>query len=314
MGFDVGKLLHKPITLKRSEPSPMQVRTRLTPSGWGFFGLIFCSFLLAVNFSNNLIFAMAFLLVSIALVGWLHTRVNISGLDLSDWKCGPVFAGQDAVYRLTVENRKKEDRIGLRTASSEGAGAKEIHLAENERTEMVLKRKAPSRGRLRAIPADIRSCFPMGIFQVRMGTRPMPDCLVYPEPAGDQPIPDRSSSRQAHLASESGTYRDTRRYAPGDPLSRIDWKAMARFDELYTKEFDGARGRPALWLRWEDVRAAGTERKLSQLCRWILDAHKQNREYGLEIPGAVIEPSSGEVHRFACLTALALYGEPENKS
>jgi uncharacterized protein (DUF58 family) len=89
---------------------------------------------------------------------------------------------------------------------------------------------------------------------------------------------------------------------------------MARFDELYTKEFDGARGRPALWLRWEDVRAAGTERKLSQLCRWILDAHKQNREYGLEIPGAVIEPSSGEVHRFACLTALALYGEPENKS
>ena len=102
-----------------------------------------------------------------------------------------------------------------------------------------------------------------------------------------------------------------RRYTPGDPLSRIHWKALARFDELYTKEFDGAQGQPALWLRWDDVKAAGIEEKLSQLCRWIVEAHAQNREYGLEIPGTKIDPADGESHQQSCLVALALYEENE---
>ena len=91
-------------------------------------------------------------------------------------------------------------------------------------------------------------------------------------------------------------------------MSRIDWRAMARFDELYTKQFDGARGKPALWFSPDDVRVQGLEEKLSQLCRWILDAKKQNREYGLRLSGVSIGPGSDENHFRECLSALALYG------
>jgi uncharacterized protein (DUF58 family) len=307
----IADLLKQPLSLQALKAGPGKVRTRLTPAGWGFIGLILCGFLMAVNFSNNLIFAMTALLVSIALVGWYHTRVNLSGLAVADWRTDPVFAGQKAIWRLTVENRRPHGRHGLRAVSAGGAGTGEKHLNGGEQGEMTLQRQAAARGLIKPAPAHVGSCFPLGICEARLITRDLPECLVYPRPEGSQPIPDQAAGQQAHLLSESGTYTDMRRYAPGDPLSRISWKAFARFDELYTREFDGAQGRPALWLRWDDVRAGGTEQKLSQLCRWVLDAHSQNREYGLELPGTKIDPAGEETHLRRCLQALALYGETE---
>ena len=307
-------LLKIPISLQGLKPGHGSVRTRLTPAGWGFVGLILCGFLMAVNFSNNLIFAMTVLLVSIALVGWYHTRVNVSGLVCADWRTTPVFAGQQALYRLTVENRKEQGRHGLRAFSAGAAEAGEKHLAGGEQGEMALHNPAVSRGLIKPAPATIRSSFPLGIFEARMVTKGLPEGLVYPQPAGEEPLPAQASGRQAHLLRESGNYTDMRRYAPGDPQSRISWKAFARFDELYTKEFDGAQGQPALWLRWDEVRASGVEQKLSQLCRWVIDAHGQNREYGLELPGTKIAPAGEETHLRSCLQALALYGEAEQES
>ncbi len=307
-------LLKQPFSLKSFRPGPGRVRMRLTPSGWGFMGLILCGLLMAVNFSNNLIFAMTALLLSIALVGWYHTRVNLSCLSLADWRVAPVFAGQKAIWRLTVENGKQRGRYGIRACSSGAETDREQYLGAGGQTEITLRRQVVARGLIKPCPADLRSCFPLGIFEARLGTKDLPECLAYPKPAGDQPVPEQTAGRQAHLLNESGAYTGMRRYAPGDTLSRISWKAYARFDELYTKEFDGAQGRPALWLRWSDVRASGVEQKLSQLCRWMLDVHGQNREYGLELPGMKIEPAGEESHLRHCLQALALYGETERTS
>lgn len=290
-------------------PRAGTVRTRLTPSGWGFFGLILTGFLLSVNFSNNLIFSMTFLLTSIAMVGWYYTRINVSGLVFRDWRVQPVFAGQKARYSLQLDNLASRDRHGIAPLASKAVMGNEIHIGKNSQAELVVYRKTKDRGLLGAVRGEFRSCFPLGILQTRMVTGSLPECLVYPAPLGEQPLPDKASGKQAHLQSESGTYTDMRRYAPGDPLSRISWKALARTGELYTKQFDGAQGQPALWLRFDDVLAAGVEQKLSQLCRWILEVRKQNREFGLELPGVVIEPDDTESHMRRCLTALSLYGK-----
>ncbi|MFQ3270728.1 MAG: hypothetical protein ACI9A1_001045 [Lentimonas sp.] len=314
MKGSVQKIRGTGLSFKRSDSPLMQVRMRITSSGCGFFGLISCSFLMSVNFSNNLIFAMTFLLAGIAMVGWYHTRSNVNGLIVADWRSASVFAGQDAVYRLSVENCSKRNRHGLLATSEGSVDAVEQHLVGGEQRELTVKRAASRRGRLASVPTHIRSCFPLGIFQARMFAGQLPECLVYPAPVGEQPLSDRPVGREAHLVSESGTFTDMRRYAPGDPMSHINWKAMARFDELYTKEFDGGEGRPALWLRWDDVRAHEIEQKLSQLCLWVLEAHKQNREYGLEISGQEIEPANDESHLQCCLRALALYGEGESEA
>lgn len=309
----IKKRLREPVSLKNKEPARMKVSMHLTSSGLGFFFLILCGFLMSVNFSNNLIFAMTFLLVSIALVGWYHTRINVAGLILADWKAAPVFAGQMARYEMGVENKKQRERHGLQLNHKKNGHGKEAHLAGQERQEMVLERSAPKRGILPSVHSSICSSFPLGIFQAKMFAGSLPECLIYPTPSGGQVLPEQKTGSQAHLRAESGTYKDLRRYSPGDPLSRISWKAFAKFDELYTKEFDGAQGQPAMWLRWDDVKHPQVEQKLSQLCKWVLQAHTKKREYGLEVKGTRIEPAEGQAHLEECLSALALFGLTEQE-
>jgi uncharacterized protein (DUF58 family) len=50
------------------------------------------------------------------------------------------------------------------------------------------------------------------------------------------------------------------------------------------------------------------EQRLSHLCYWALEFDRQEEEYGLRLPGVVIEPGMGERHRDQVLQALALYG------
>ncbi len=309
------RLLEMRIPLDRPfRPERGRVMTRITPAGWGFGLLVLCGFLMSVNFSNNLIFAMTFLLVSIAMVGWYDTRANVSGLICGDWRAEPAFAGQRVRCSLRVDNPSKRTRHGLLPFSPQADRAEAVHLDGHAQAELVLYRRTTRRGLLEPAAADLRSAFPLGTTRTRMITGRLPACLVWPEPSGDQPLPDQASGRQAHLRSESGSYTDMRRYAPGDPLSRISWKAFARTGELYTKQFDGAQGLPALWLRWDDVRAPGVEQKLSQLCRWILDVRKQNREFGLELPDVSVEPAGDETHVRRCLEILALYRGAEKAS
>jgi uncharacterized protein (DUF58 family) len=51
----------------------------------------------------------------------------------------------------------------------------------------------------------------------------------------------------------------------------------------------------------------GTEQRLSHLCYWALEYDGSNTEYGLRLPGVLIEPDSGERHRDQVLQALALF-------
>ena len=54
--------------------------------------------------------------------------------------------------------------------------------------------------------------------------------------------------------------------------------------------------------------ALGTEERLEQLARWVVDAETSGDRYGLELPGVHIAPDRGTDHRHKCLAALAVYG------
>lgn len=291
-----------------------RVQMDITPAGWGFALLILCSFLLSINFSNNLIFAMTFLLTGIAVIGAYATRGNVRGLTLAEWQAQPVFAGQEALYRVRVENRSKRDRWALAVAGRGLTCKEEIALAAGRSAELTLRRKAVRRGLLPARTVLLRSAFPLGLFEARLSAGTLPELIVYPQPAGEQPLPGQERNQSAHRLREAGAYTDLRRYGAGDPLSRISWRAYARFDQLFTKEFDGGQGQEALWLRWEDVRADDAEARLSQLCRWALDCQRAGREYGLALPGQRIEPGREETHLRHCLRTLALFGQEEAQS
>lgn len=313
-GTSLGTLLRLRISTDFLKSRPKSLRIRPTPAGFGFLLMVLCGFLLSVNFSNNLIFVMTFLLVSIALVSWYHTWWNLKGLVLFDWRAEPVFAGQPLIFTARVDNRGGRFHHGLRAQAGKFGQGEEQHFGGEGSIDMQLRLTGLERGISPRARVVVASRFPLGLFEGRLRTEDLPPCLVYPHPRGNQPLPEEMGGRQAHRQQESGTYTDMRRYSPGDPLTRISWRAFARFDELYTKEFDGAQGLPALWLTWDGVRAAGIEDKLGQLCRWVVEARKQNREYGMRLPGAVVQPAGDEGHYRRCLEMLATYGLEEARS
>ena len=61
-----------------------------------------------------------------------------------------------------------------------------------------------------------------------------------------------------------------------------------------------------MWLSWEQT-DGDTERRLSQLCHWALEAESGSNEYGLSLPGKDIAPGRGKQHLETVLSALALY-------
>jgi uncharacterized protein (DUF58 family) len=97
-----------------------------------------------------------------------------------------------------------------------------------------------------------------------------------------------------------------RPYRPGDSPRHLFWKAVAREQPLLAKQFGGDRT-DELWLDWRDLEFLDTEARLSQLCRWVLDADQNWQWYGMRLPGVEIAVASGDAHKQRCLEALARF-------
>jgi uncharacterized protein (DUF58 family) len=135
------------------------------------------------------------------------------------------------------------------------------------------------------------------------------ECLVYPVPAMKAPympsITEQSGEDQADgIGLED--FAGLRKFHSGDSWRRISWKAAARLDELYSKEFTG--GQPERqWIDWHSLDEPSLEVRLSMMVRLVLDAQQAGRHYGMRLPTVEMPPSNGMDHQHRCLKALALY-------
>jgi uncharacterized protein (DUF58 family) len=279
-------------------------------------GLIFALFLLAmllgaINYDRSLAFILTFLLASLGMVGMLHTYRNLARLRLAPGQCQPVFAGQVAHFIISVQNPGSIPRYSLQFQRSPGSRSVALDMPPHSQAHAELAVATERRGRCQLGRVTLSSRFPLGLFRSWCYLDPAMQCLVYPQPLGNMPLPPVSGAAVAghrHMLDSSDDYRGLRPAIPQDPPGHIHWKAAARDQGIYSKQFGGTP-QGDLWLRWQQVNALPTEAALSQLCQWVLQAEQLGLKYGLELPGRRLELNSGPGHRHACLTALALYGE-----
>lgn len=280
----------------------------LRPTAEGAFWLLAVLALLAtaVNYGNNLIFALAFLLLALWLQsGWQCHRL----LGRVDWRpnaATPVFAGE--ALRLDGRLRGSVPHAAQAAiATRRRRGADSAFDAAGEATPTLLL-PTGLRGEWRIDDLALVSRWPLGLWQAR---RPLPAvrALVYPQPAGDLPLPG-GNPRVAHRQAATDDFQGLSAYAPGDSPRRINWRVFGRRDELAVNRFDGESGGEALWLEWDLAHGDG-ETRLAQLAAWVLAADHAGREYGLRLPGQTLPPARGRPQRDKCLTLLALFN-PES--
>ena len=277
-------------------------------------GLIFAAVLLliltgSINYNLSLGFILTFLLAALLVNGMLHTFRNLANLRVSGGRARPVYAGDTARFMVNLENRADAERysIGL---THDRRSSEFVDVPGRATVAVHAGIPAPRRGVLRPGRLTLFTRFPLGLYYAWAYLELDMHCIVYPRPAPPGlPLPAATTSAGEGSVRGKGQedFAGLRQYHRGDSPRHVAWKVAARDQGLFTKQFAG-RADTELWLEWaHPPRQLGIEEKLSQLARWVLDAHASGLSFGLRLPGKTVAIGTGDLQRDECLEALALW-------
>lgn len=295
----------------------MQWRISPTAAGFGYLIMLIVLMLVAVNYSNNLIFTLCFLLSAVMLLSvWMSIR-NLHGFSASQVRVKPVHAGQPLEYQIALGEHSGQHHLYLtlrpsdksKTQKAKAGSEPFYHLRSGPPYEWTYQQPTEQRGSYRSQALKVDTVWPLGIFRVSRPLIDLPDTLVYPHAQNCAPVPENISGQAAHAQQESEELSGLREYQPGDNLRRIHWRAASKGQPLQVKEFDGAEGDPSIWLNWQDLSTLEYEARIRTLCHRILECQQHGQEFGLKLPGIEIAPERGSHHIHRCLKALALMPE-----
>ena len=285
-------------------------RVYILPTRFGIaFGFLVVAMLLgSLNYGASLGFALTFLLGGLALVVMHHCHNNLLGTQLKFAGAKPVFAGEVANFRFVLRNSARAPRFDL-LLKTDAAATVPADLPPGESRTVGLPIKAPERGLLQLNRFGISTRFPGRLFQAWSWVHTPANCLVYPRPAETgRPMPaETAHGSHGRLPVDDADFIGLKQAEATEPPRRLAWKAYARSGELLAKQFSGASAQPRVF-DWNDVADLDTEARLSQLARWCIDSAKQQRSFGLRLPGSTQALGSGDRHLHKCLATLALYG------
>lgn len=279
-----------------------------TRRGLAFASLLLLMLIGSMNYDNSLAYLMTFFLASIWVVSILHTYRNLIGLNISIGAVEPVFAGQSAPLRVLVNSFDRVPRYAVEVGLGSSPPARcDVQAGETAQARVGIPTR--QRGRFALPVFTISTRYPLGLFRAWSPIHVRAQHLVYPTPALQAPLPGEHSDEQRGRGDRgqgADDFAGLRVYRSGDSWRHVHWKAVAREQDLLTKQFGGDQVEE-LWLDWNDVAELDHEQRLSVLARWVLDAEKAGAEYGLRLPNVSVALGRGNDHRARCLAQLALF-------
>ena len=285
-------------------------RVYILPTGIGlvFALMTFAMLMGSMNYNNNLSFILSFLLASLGLVSMHQCQRNLVGLDISFAGVEPVFAGQAAEFRIAVSNQSRNYRYNLHVYDRKLKS--DIHnIGPGESKIFLLEIPTESRGYVRLPRFGIRTLFPFELFRAWAWLHMDLSGLVYPHPADEAPEPPPTQAAHGHRQHDARGEEDfagLRDFHEGDSPRHVAWKAFARTGDMLSKQFSGA-DTSSQWFDFDTIQDRDTEKRLSVLAQWIIEAERNGQDYGLRIAGTEFPPTHGSAQRHACLKHLATF-------
>jgi len=293
-----------------------QKRVFIFPSRTGFFflGCVLVMLMTAVNYENNMGFALTFLLVTLFIIAILHTFANLSGLTIRAQRAQATFPGHQTEFALSLSRAKRRDHYGLRLQWPNST-EELVNLDQSDTIQVHLHAPVGQRGWYSPGRLLLETTYPLGLLRCWTSVDLDLYAMVYPQPLACPELEGLQSDQPDGAAvpvTGSDDFYGFRDYRAGDSLRQIHWKGLAKGQPAQSKRY-GAYAARSVWLDWDAFVGIGVEQRLSHLCYLALKFHERNQEYGLRIPGQVIKPDVGEKHQEAVLAALALYGVEEKR-
>jgi len=291
-----------------------------------FFFILGAMFLASINYQSNAAWLMVFVVFTTGGMSALHAWRNVSPAVITVADPPLIEAGDRARLALTVAATAARDLEALVIELPNDQVPDDILDVTVNKRELhrLLVLHVPSLGSVRAelmLPAFTRGVhlmsalwvstqYPLGLWRAVRRVPVSIELWVHPQPRGiplaqAQPDPKAEIGAGASgVQREHEDFRGLKPWQPGDSPRHIDWKAAARgTGPLLVKEWAGG-GNGVTWIAWSAT-SGEVEVRLSQLAKWVIEAHHSALCFGLRLPGRDIEPSTGGVHQHECLRALA---------
>ncbi len=272
--------------------------------------VIFVMLVASVNYQLALGYALCFLVTAVAIVSMLHAWRNLTALVLRPGRSAPVFAGDFAELAVFVANPGRHERFALSLWVSGATDPEDFDAPAECETLVSVAIPAPDRGWLQVPRLRMETRFPIGLWRAWTWWQPAARILVYPRPeAGHVPLPAgvAGEGEGETCGSSEEDLAALRPWRSGDSVRRIAWKAVARADSgaLVVRQFEGGTNSSAEFA-WDQLPSTwDTERRLSRLTRWVIDAEIAGIAYSLRLPAVSVGADSGPAHRDRCLELLA---------
>jgi uncharacterized protein (DUF58 family) len=298
---------------------------RARPTGlWIIFGPVLgCMWLAAVNYSNNLVYAILYLVGSLSFISMFHTWRNLASLRIDSIRVNPAFAGEDVTVQIFLSEPAGHPVYGLvfarlgdaagalrrpATLILRGGGGLRIMPGDSCSVEVVFP--AARRGMYRFESLLVKSSYPFGLFWASFSVPLGAVYYVYPQPRGTEVWPELNPAGEngsPYSLKPGDDFSGVRAYSPGESLRHVDWKAYARGRPLSVKQFTGGDGLE-LWLDAGQMQRLALEDRLSQLALWIMNAEKAEIPYALKLGRTALPLGLGPTQSRRALEVLAVAG------
>ena len=296
-------------------------RLSFTPLGRWYVALTIAIGLAAINTGNNLLFLVLGLLLSSIVVSGLLSETSLRAVRVERRLPASASVGAPALVGLLARNSKpRAPSVGLelRERGGDVAGHGLVLLLGAGRTEEVSYRFTPQRrGRHRFEQLEVVTRAPFGLFEKSRPLSAPDELVVFPRrvaPPAQQPRQlAREGERPTGRAGHGLEVHALRDHRPGEDMRSIHWRSSARAGRLIGIDREQERRRQVCVL-FDQRRASGPALETAVECAAALFERELDAgaDVSLAVCGNRLAPGSGEVHRLAGLTLLALLeGAPD---
>lgn len=281
-----------------------QIFIFLTKEGGLFAMMMLTIFVAGVNYANNMVLGMCFLLGSIVIVTVHHTFHNFSGLLLEAIDASDSEAGGTTQYRIRISpSGRKIPRQILLTWDGQAQLVDQLRAS----TLLTFNLSTPTRGQFLPPRLTVSTVYPLGLLRAWTYVRFNQIAWVSPKPIEGIPNGQTTAAVDhedavSRIAGQD-EFEDLRTFMPGESLSRVSWPHLARGQGVLTKQFSDARGREQL-LDY-DVMHGGHELRLSQLAYWVNRLTSEHIAFELKVRDRTLTLGAGVAHQVAALRLLA---------
>ncbi|MFW2177696.1 MULTISPECIES: DUF58 domain-containing protein [unclassified Moraxella] len=267
----------------------------LSREGVMYVLLLVITFVAGINYGNNLVLGLCFLLASLLVITIHYTFAHLAGLHVKLIDIQHATVGEKVQVRLQVSSQSKQPHRQIRfsfgkaslnikqpllntaipqalpQSSFQSANDTYIEVAQIKEPQIIsLWLDASQRGRLPLPKLTISTVYPLGILQAWSYVFLAGEAWVYPDSLaykvqGKQftlTADEQQASQQTQAGQEDFDQLDS--YVAGESMGRISWGHLARGQGLLSKRFVDNVGQQQV-LDYYQMTALTHEDKLRQL-------------------------------------------------